>query len=147
MNFSAAYQQMILEKVSHIYMAINTQKSLFKYIFAFIIWNSISPSCFQHAMGMILQGLPQDNCYLYNILIMGPTHEEHLQRSLPGYLTMHGLRLKKEKCSFMQDSIKYFGDITQNQQVSTQQQARSKQFPGQPPVPKNVSQFHSFLEW
>ena len=77
LDLSAAYQQMILDKDSHPYMVINTQKGLFKYLhLPFGV--ASAPAVFQQAMDTILQGLSHVICYLDDILIIGPTHEEHL---------------------------------------------------------------------
>ena len=110
LNLSAAYQQMIPYEDSHPYVVINTQKGLFKYLrLPFGVASALA--LFQQAMDTILQGLSHVICYLDDILITGATHEEHLMNlaEVLSRLSNHGLRLKQEKCSFMQDSIEYLG--------------------------------------
>ena len=62
-------------------------------------------------MDAILQGLPQVICYLDDILITDSTAEEHSKNlaEVLDRLADHGLKLKQEKCSFLQDSVKYLG--------------------------------------
>ena len=114
MNLSAAYQQMILDEDSHPYMPINTQKAYLSISIYQLEW---PPS----QLFFSKLWTSHDICYLYNILIMGPTHEEHLP-NLVEVLTRlfnHGLRLKQEKCSFMQGSIKYLGHHIKSTGVHT----------------------------
>ena len=77
LDLSAAYQQMILDKDSHPYVVISTQKGLYKYL-RLPFGVASAPAVFQQAMDTILQGLSHIICYLDNILITGSTHEEHL---------------------------------------------------------------------
>ena len=67
----------------------------------------------QKAMDVILQGLPKVICYLDDILITGSTVEKHLKNlaEVLDRLADHGLKLKQEKCSFLQDSVKYLGTL------------------------------------
>ena len=144
LDLSAAYQQMILDEDLHPYVVINTQKGLFKYLrLPFGVASALA--LFQQAMDTILQGLSHVICYLDDILITGATHEEHLTNlaEVLSRLSNHGLRLKQEKCSFMQDSIEYLGhhiDTTGIHTATSKVEAISKA-----PSPKNVSELRSFL--
>ena len=144
LDLSAAYQQMILDEDSQPYMVINTQKGLFKYL-RLPFGVASAPAIFQQAMDTILQGLSHVICYLDDILITGPTHEEHLTNlaEVLSRLSNHGLRLKQEKCSFMQDSIDYLGhhiDATGIHTATSKVEAITKA-----PAPKNTTQLRSFL--
>ena len=64
-------------------------------------------------MESILRGIPGVVVYLGDILVTAPTDEEHvatlavvLQRLLDA-----GLRLKREKCSFLAPSVVYLGHV------------------------------------
>jgi len=72
-------------------------------------------------MDTILQGLPHVICYLDDILVTGSTSQEHLHNLAVALerLLQHGLRLKEEKCSFMQDSVDYLGHHIDTQGVYT----------------------------
>ena len=70
-----------------------------------------APAIFQRAMDMVLQGIPHCICYLDDILITGGSDSEHF-RNLEEVLRRlqdHGIRLKKEKCHFMRESVEYLG--------------------------------------
>ena len=101
---------MVLEDKSCQYVTISTQRGLYKYLhLSFGV--SSPPAVFQKAMEAILQGLPQVICYLDDILITSSTVEEHLKNlaEVLERLADHGLKLKQEKCSFLQDSVEYLG--------------------------------------
>jgi hypothetical protein len=64
-------------------------------------------------MENLLQRIPRVRVYLDDILITGSTEEEHLA-NLAQVLTRlgnAGMRLKREKCAFMLDSVSYLGHV------------------------------------
>ena len=64
---------------------------------------------FQKTMDVILQGIPQVCCYIDDILVTDKDdalHLQHLQEVLTR-LEKFGLRLKRSKCEFMEDSVEY----------------------------------------
>lgn len=93
------------------YLTITTPKGLFSYNrLAFRITSS--PAVFQLAMDQVLQGLPNFNSSLDDILITGQDHVRHpktLDAAL-GRLEEFGLRVQKRECQFFKDSLKYLGD-------------------------------------
>ena len=106
---------------------------------------SSAPAIFQKAMDTILQGLPRVICYLDDILVTGSTLQEHLQNLavVLERLSQHGIRLKKNKCRFMHDSVDYLGHHIDAQGVSTsisKVEAITKA-----PAPKNVTELRSSL--
>ena len=142
LDLSAAYQQMILDEDSHLYVVINTQKGLFKCL---RLPFGVASAPFQQAMDTILQGLSHVIFYLDDILITSATHEEHSMNlaEVLSRLSNHGLRLKQEKCSFMQDRIEYLGhhiDTTGIHTSTSKVEAISRA-----PAPKNASELRSFL--
>ena len=96
-------------------------------------------------MDSLLQGIPGVSVYLDDILITGKTEELHLQ-TLDKVLTKlesAGLRLKKEKCSFMNDSVTYLGhkiDAQGLRPIPDKIEAIKEA-----PSPKNVTQVKSYL--
>ena len=96
-------------------------------------------------MDAILQGLPRVICYLNDILITGATPEEHLMNlaEILDRLGKLGMRLKREKCKFLQDRVEYLRHCIDSNGVHTslsKVEAISKA-----QAPKNVSELHSFL--
>ena len=73
--------------------------------------SQIGSSSLQRAMDSILNGIPFVICYLDDILVSGRTDDEHLKNleEVLRRLQFHGLRLKKDKCGFLQKSVEYVG--------------------------------------
>ena len=72
---------------------------------------SSAPSLFQRTMVQLLQGIPMTATYLDDVSVSGCTVEEHHNnlRQVLDRLRDAGLRLRKEKCSFMLPSVTYLG--------------------------------------
>ena len=89
---------------------INTHRGLFRYTrLPFGI--SSAPGIFQRVMECLLHDIPNVVVYIDDILVTGPTEEEHL-KSLDQALSRleeAGLRVKKTKCKFMVPSVEYLG--------------------------------------
>jgi hypothetical protein len=64
-------------------------------------------------MESLLQGIPQVVVYLDDILVTGGTPEEHMchLREVLQRLSTAGLRLQKNKCTFMATSVQYLGHV------------------------------------
>ena len=93
----------------------------------------------------ILQGIPHVCCYLDDILVTGKDDAKYLQvlEEVFHRLEKHGLRLKREKCSFMEPSMEYLGhwiDATGIHTLPSKLQAIQDA-----PEPQNVTQLRSFL--
>ena len=112
LDMSQAYLQLPLDEESKEYVTVNTHKGLYRYNrLPFGI--SSAPSIFQRTMETLLQGIKGVLVYIDDILITGPTIEEHLS-TLDKVLEKLGganLRLNKPKCFFLQPSIEYLGHI------------------------------------
>ena len=136
LDLSQAYQQLPLDQKSKSYVVINTQRGLFRYN-RLPYGVSSAPGIFQRTMENILQGIPYVVVYLDDILITGPTPQEHI-RVLEEVLT----RLKKSKCSFMAPSVIYLGhhiDAEGLHPVADKVKAVNEA-----PRPSNVSELKSY---
>ena len=77
LDLMSTYQQLPLDNESKNYVVINTHKGLFRY-------NhppdgiASAPGIFQCVIDTVLQGIPGVVAHLDDILITGPTQEEHL---------------------------------------------------------------------
>ena len=76
-NLTHAYQQMILDTDSRVYVTINTHQGLFRYTRLRFGIASAS-AIFQCTMETILQGLTKVQCYIDDILVTGTSEQEHL---------------------------------------------------------------------
>ena len=84
-------------------------------------------------MDSILQGLDGVICYLDDIMVTGSFESEHLD-NLFRCLREHGVQVKRNKCTFMKDSVQYLGHQIDAQGLHTTA-----------PIPKNVQELRSFL--
>ena len=109
-DLSQAYQQLPLDEESKKYCVINTHKGLFRYT-RLPFGVSSSGGIFQRVMDGLMQGIPGVVCYTDDILITGPTNEDHLKslEEVLKQLTKAGLRACLKKCKFIQPSVEYLG--------------------------------------
>ena len=144
LDLTAAYQQMCLDEPSSKLTTISTHKGL--YCFTRMPFRvSPAPAVFQRTMDTILQGLPNFICYLDDILVTGQSDEHHLQKleQVLERLKAHGVRLKRDKCRFFQDSVEYMGQVVTSQGVHTS--PAKVQAVAEQPAPTDVSGLRSFL--
>ena len=144
LDLSQAYQQMQMEEESAKYLTINTHLGLYKYQ-RLPFGVASAPAIFQRAMDQILQGIPGVICYIDDILVIGSTVEEHLQRLEEVFkrLKHHGLRAKRNKCMFCQSSVEYLGHRVDSEGLHALPSKVTAIL--QAPEPQNVQQLRSFL--
>ena len=107
-----AYQQLLMDEGSQQYVTINTHRGLYRYTrLPFGI--ASSPAIFQRTMDIILQGIDNLACIQDDILISGKDDADQLQNleAVLNRLEEYGLRLKLDKCTFMEESVTYMGCI------------------------------------
>ena len=112
LDMSSAYLQLPIDDASKEYTTINTHKGLFQFNrLPFGI--ASAPAIFQRTMETLLRGIPGISVYLDDILITGPTLEDHLQslQQVLERLSKAGFRLSKAKCFFLRNRIKYLGHL------------------------------------
>ena len=112
LDLKNAYQQLLLDDESQQYVTINTHRGLYRYKrLPFGI--AASPAIFQRSIDVILQGIDNVAAIQDDILVTGKDDADHL-RNLEATLSRlqeYGVRLKLEKCKFMQKSVTYMGCI------------------------------------
>ena len=96
-------------------------------------------------MDMILQGVPGAVCYIDDILITGKSEEDHLKnlKEVLTRLEKHGFRLKKDKCTFMANSVEYLGHRIDQEGIHALPHKVSAIVNA--PAPTNVQELRSFL--
>jgi len=77
LDMNQAYQQILLEEDSKKFVVINTHRGLFHYN-RLPFGVSTAPGIFQRVMECLLKGNPGVNVYLDDILVTGPSDEQHL---------------------------------------------------------------------
>ena len=110
LDTSWTFQQLVLDEKSRDLVVVNTHKGLFRYTrLPFGI--ALAPGVFQRVIESLLQHIPGVIVYIHDILVTGPTDEEHLVslEEVVGRIELAGLWLKKRKCSFMAKSVVFLG--------------------------------------
>ena len=102
------YEQIQLHPDSRKYVTINTPRGLFTYK-RLPYGVSSAPGIFQRFMDSLLKGIPNTMVYLDDVLVTGPTEDEHLQTldRMLERLVQAGFRLKESKCQFLSDEVDY----------------------------------------
>ncbi|KAI0988108.1 hypothetical protein GJ496_008428 [Pomphorhynchus laevis] len=74
---------------------------------------STAPIVFQRYVNQILQGIPKVAAYLDDSIITGKTSNEHLDNlhKVLERLKQAGVKVKREKCSFLQERVKFLGHV------------------------------------
>ena len=144
LDLAHAYLQVPLDAESKKFTTINTHRGLYQYNrLPFGI--SSAPAIFQRTIENILQNLPHTCVYLDDILVTGKTESEHIKNLEEVLIRLEkaGLRLKKQKCSFMLPYVDYLGhSITPEGLQPTKEKIRAIT---DAPVPTNLAQLRSFL--
>ena len=105
-----AYEQIELYPESRKYVTINTPRGLFTYK-RLPYGVSSAPGIFQRVMDSLLKGIPNTMVYLDDVLVTGPTDDEHLQTldRVLERLFQAGFCMKESKCQFMSSEVEYLG--------------------------------------
>ena len=130
--------------VSRKFTTINTSLGLFQYTrLPFGI--SSAPSIFQRQMDDLFRDLPQVCAYLDDLLITGRTIEEHMRnlREVLIRLDRAGLRLNREKCTFLSSNVEYLGHLIDAEGLHPTKKKLDAII--QAPVPSDVSQLKAYL--
>ena len=83
--------------------------------------------------------------YLDDVIVFSKTFEEHLERldKVLTRLAQHGLKIKREKCSFLQKAVSYLGYVVSSNGISTDPDKIT--VVENRPVPGTVKELRSFL--
>ena len=144
LDMSQAYQQLKLDEESKKFTTINTHKGLFQYN-RLPFGVSSSPGIFQRAIENLLQGIPHVIVRMDDILVSGEDDVKHLGNlnEVLTRLSQAGLRLRQEKCCFMQLEVVYCGHTINEEGVSPV--AAKVDAIKDAPIPKDVTQLRAFL--
>ena len=144
LDLQNAYLQLPLDTASKQYLTINTHRGLYHYN-RLPFGVASAPAIFQRHMEIFLQGLDGVSVYLDDILISGRTLDEHLQRlaKVLQRLVNSGMRLNKQKCSFLRSRIEYLGHVVDEEGIHPREE-KVKAIK-EAPATTNVPQLRSFL--
>ena len=102
---------------------------------------------FQRLLDAVLRGLTGDACLIYldDVIVYADSFKEHLKRlrAVLDQLRKAGLKLKPEKCKFVQSSVPYLGHIVSKDGVATDPSKVEKVRHWS--IPKTTSEVKAFL--
>ena len=144
LDMSQAYQQLELEESSKKFTTINTHKGLYQYN-RLPFGVSSAPGIFQRTIENLLQGIPHVVVRIDDILVSGKDELNHLANleKVLSRLSSAGLRLRLDKCLFMQSSVTYCAYVITGDGI--QPMAAKVEAIKNAPEPKDVSQLRAFL--
>ncbi|MES9884563.1 MAG: RNase H-like domain-containing protein [Sedimenticola sp.] len=144
LDLSHAYSQLELDSNSMEYLTVNTHVGLYQFNrLAYGV--SSAPAIFQGVMDRVLNGIEGVVCRIDDILITAPSDEEHIKRltEVLNRLKTHNIKLKKEKCTFMNDRVTYMGHVIDKEGIHpTNEKVQAIQ---NAPTPTNVTELKSYL--
>ncbi|XP_055017905.1 LOW QUALITY PROTEIN: uncharacterized protein K02A2.6-like [Boleophthalmus pectinirostris] len=144
LDLSHAYQQVTLDEASKPNVTINTHKGLFQ-VNRLPFGVSSSPAIFQRIMEGLVAGIPNVAVYLDDILLTGRSDHEHLEtlNEVLQRLREAGLRLKCNKCVFMEREAEFLGHkVDASGLHPLPNKVRAIQ---QAPAPTNVTELRAYL--
>lgn len=143
-DLKCAYQQLVLDDKSQELVTINTSRGLFRYT-RLPFGTSSSPAIWQRFIDQVLQGLDWVVVIQDDVLVSGSNDEEHLSNLEKVFQRCQkfGLRLKPEKCRFMEDSVVFFSlRVSKDGIQPTDDKIRAVR---DAPAPTNVTELRSWL--
>ena len=139
-----AYNQLLLDNQSKKLVTIYTHQGLYSYN-RLPFGVASAPAVFQRTMERILQGIDGVACYIDDIIITGKSTKEHLDHleEVLKWLSEHGVKTKKDKCRFFEDSVEFLGHMIDAKGIHTTPD--KLQAIVDAPAPRNVNELRSFL--
>lgn len=146
LDLASGYWQVEMDPGSREKSAFVTHRGLYEFnVMPFGLCNA--PSTFQRLMEFVLTGLQWCTCLIYldDVIIFSKTFDEHLERLQEVFqrLRSAGLKLKPQKCKFMQAEVNYLGHVISSDGVLTDPSKTDEVLEW--PIPGNVGELRSFL--
>ena len=144
LDLSQAYLQLALTEESTKYCTGNTHQGLYRFE-RLRFGVTSAPAMFLKIMDTILQGMPNDICYIDDILITREDDAMHLDNlaEVLARLEEQGIWIKWEKCDFLQDSVEYLGHVISSVGIRTIPAEVKANI--EAPYPQNVNELCSLL--
>ena len=120
LDLASGYWQVEIEEGDKEKTAFSTEKGHFEFnVMPFGLTNA--PATFQRLMECVLAGLTGEQCLIYidDIIVFSSTFQEHLDRLERVFLKLQGagLKLRSEKCHFVQKAVKYLGHVVSDKGI------------------------------
>lgn len=111
-DLSHAFNQLELDSVSQQLCTISTHKGLFRY--TRLPYGIVSaPALFQKTIEAVLAGIEGVVCFVDDILVTGKNREQHFKNLEEVFKRLYecGLTIKRDKCKFLQKTVKFLGHV------------------------------------
>ena len=144
LDLSQAYHQLELDEASRSITTFSTHLGLYRYK-RLNYGTNAAAEIFQYTLQTQLQGLKCVKNIADDIIVFGQTREEHdenLDKCL-ARLKSKGLTLNKSKCTFLSDTLEFFGQVFSKHGTRPDPKRVSDLLNA--PVPKNVHEVRSLL--
>ncbi|XP_038065755.1 uncharacterized protein K02A2.6-like [Patiria miniata] len=143
-DLSHAYHQIELDEDARKYTTINTHRGLYQYT-RVPFGLASAPALFQRTIESLIADIPMCRPYLDDIIITGRNDADNLANleAVLQRLEKHGMKIKKEKCEFLRESVTYLGhsiDAEGMRPLEDKVQAIRLA-----PVPKNQEELKAYL--
>ena len=146
LDLASGYWQVAMDAGNQEKAAFVTSSGLYEWtVMPFGLCNA--PSTFARLMELVLKGLHWKICLIYldDVIVMGRTFEEELERLKEVFerLARAGLKLKPKKCFLFQKRVSYLGHVVTEEGIAADpekvEQVRTW------PTPENSTEVKSFL--
>ena len=146
LDLASGYWQVAMDAGTQEKAAFVTSSGLYEWtVMPFGLCNA--PSTFARLMELVLKGLHWKICLIYldDVIVMGRTFEEELERLKEVFerLARAGLKLKPKKCFLFQKRVSYLGHVVTEEGIAADpekvEQVRTW------PTPENSTEVKSFL--
>jgi len=143
-DLKQAYLQLPLAEIDKEILTLNTHKGLYRSN-RLMYGVASAPAIWQRTIENILSRIPGIAIFLDDIRVTGKNREEHMKRLELVFkrLAEYNLRINKEKCEFLKDSINYCGyQIGKNgifKEKSKIEAIRNM------PTPNNITELRAFI--
>lgn len=143
LDLEMAYNQLELDEESRKLVAWSTHRGVYL-VNRLAFGVKTATGIFQREMEVLLQGISGVFVFIDDIVITGRTHEEHLKNLEQVFhrLSEAGLRLKRDKCKFFQNEIKYLGHTVNKNGVKKTKDRTEAIL--QTPQPTNITEVRAF---
>ncbi|XP_044175358.1 uncharacterized protein K02A2.6-like [Acropora millepora] len=144
LDLSHAYLQMEVAEECRLLLTVNTHQGLYQYK-RLVYGIASAPALWQKAVDQVLQGIPDTQCYIDDIIVTGKNDQEHCENldKVMTCLENAGLKLNKTKCDFMKDEIEYCGHVINKDGLCKSQ--KKIEAVVNAPSPQNVNQLRAWL--
>lgn len=144
LDFSGAYNQLVLDEETACKLAWSTHKCIFK---ANRLPFGTKPACalFQREVEKTLQGCKNTLNLLDDIVVTGRSVEEHVQNlnEVLSRLQNSGFKLNASKCEFFKEEIRYLGHVVNKDGLK--KCSEKLRTVVEAPKPSNVTELRAFV--